>query len=251
MTSGLGVRENIDERLYRLRHSRTMRLRSMVHPILIAAPLTVVLITGCSTYGSSSGRSEPSVTCSDVLGSVVHRERTGDTAGAINSQLDWLSKNCSTEYDTFVDYASARGMAERLGPDICLSLAQHIGRGSIALLSEDGLCSGDTAGSLADGVTAQYQPGGGIAWNEAATHAGTTQRVCGPLFGTGNSNDDVFLDLGRDYPDPARFQIVLWDVGTLDPIPAGATLCTSGQVTLYEGVAQIELRSANLVEIYK
>lgn len=223
----------------------------MVYRILIAAPLTVLLFTGCSSYGESNGRAEPPVTCSDVLASVVHRERTGDTAGAINSELDWLSKNCSTEYDTFVDYASAKGMAERLGPDTCYSLTQHIGRGSIALLSEDGLCSGDTAGSLNDGAKAENQPGGGIAWNEAATHAGTTQRVCGPFAGTGNSNDDVFLNLGRDYPDPTRFQIVLWDVGTLEPISSGATLCTSGQITLYEGVAQIELRSADLVEIYK
>ena len=93
-------------------------------------------------------------------------------------------------------------------------------------------------------------PGAGIAWDDAVNHAGTTQRVCGPLAGGGNSDDDVFLNLGRDYPDPERFQIVVWDVGGLESIGGGVTLCTSGQITLYEGVAQIELTDPNLIEIY-
>ena len=96
----------------------------------------------------------------------------------------------------------------------------------------------------------ESQPGGGIAWNEAANYAGTTQRVCGPLAGSGNSTDDVFLNLGRDYPDPARFQIVIWDIGAVEPIPYGTTLCTSGQITLYKGVAQIELTTPSLIAIY-
>lgn len=228
-----------------------MRMRDSASSILIAAPLTVLLLTSCSNYGGSNSRSEPSFTCDDVLATVVHRERTGDTAGAINSELDWLSNNCSGAYDIFVDYASAKGMAEQFGPDACDSLTQHIGRESIALLSEDGLCSGGAAGSLADAPEVENQPEGGIAWNEAVNYAGSTQRVCGPFAGSGSSNDDVFLNLGRDYPDPERFQIVLWDVGGVDPITSGATVCTSGQITLYKGVAQIELQSVSLVEIYE
>ncbi|MBC9927165.1 hypothetical protein [Leucobacter sp. CX169] len=96
----------------------------------------------------------------------------------------------------------------------------------------------------------ETQPGGGIPWNQAVDHAWTTQRVCGPLAGSGNSYDDVFLNLGRDYPDPKRFQIVVWDIGSLESIAGSATLCTSGQITLYEGVAQIELTDPSLIEIY-
>jgi hypothetical protein len=227
-----------------------MRIRDMASPILIAVPMTVLLLTSCSNYGGSNNRSEPSITCDDVLSTVVHRERTGDTAGAINSEIDWLSRNCSATYDIFVDYASAKGMAEQFGPDTCDSLTQHIGRESIALLSEDGLCSGGSTGSLADAPDVESQPAGGIAWDKTVKFAGTTQRVCGPLAGTGTSNDDVFLNLGRDYPDPERFQIVIWDVGGVEPIPYGTTLCTSGQITLYKGVAQIELQSAGQVQIY-
>lgn len=213
--------------------------------------MTVLLLTSCSSYGGGSNRSEPSITCDGVLATVVHRLRTDDTAGAIDSELDWLGDNCSAAYDIFVDYVSTKGMAEQFGPDDCDSLTQYIGRESIALLREDGLCSSGTSGSLADAPAVENQPGGGIAWNEAVGYAGTTQRVCGPLSGNGSSNDDVFLNLGRDYPDPERFQIVLWDVGGVEPISYGATLCTSGQITLYEGVAQIELQSASLVEIYE
>ena len=96
----------------------------------------------------------------------------------------------------------------------------------------------------------ETQPGGGIPWNQAVDYAWTTQRVCGPLAGGGNSEDDVFLNLGSDYPNPERFQIVVWDIGGLEPIDGGATLCTSGAITLYEGVAQIELTDPSLIEIY-
>ena len=88
-------------------------------------------------------------------------------------------------------------MAEQHGPDTCNSLTQHMGRGCIALLSEGGLCLGGTAEWLADDPKAENWPDGSVAWNAAVNFVGTTQRVCGPLARTGNSNDDVLLDLGR------------------------------------------------------
>ena len=228
-----------------------MRMLDKAFPILIAAPLAVLLLTSCSSYGGSNNLSEPSITCDDVLATMVDRERTGDTAGAINSEMDWLGDNCSNEYDVFVDYASTKVSAEQFGPETCDFWTQYIGLEAIALLNEDGLCLDGTAGSAVDASTVENQPGGGIAWNEAVNYAGTTQHVCGPLAGSGNSNDDVFLNLGRDYPDTGRFQIVLWDIGGVEPIPQGTTLCTTGEITLYEGVAQIELESAGQVEIYE
>ncbi|MBH0083719.1 hypothetical protein [Salinibacterium sp. SWN167] len=172
--------------------------------------------------------------------------KTDDTAGAINAELDWLSSNCSSEYNVFVDYASGKGAAEQFGVDTCESLSDRFGPRAIELLRADGLCEVGVAPA-----EAVQQPGGGIAWNEAAAHAGTVQRVCGPLAGGGNSYDDVFLNLGRDYPDPARFQIVVWDVGSLESIAGGLTLCTSGRITLFEGVAQIELYDPSFIEIYE
>jgi hypothetical protein len=227
-----------------------MRIRLRAMSLLIAVPLASLSIAGCSSSGDTSNLTAPSMSCESELATVVHRVRTDDTAGAINSELEWLSQNCAAAYDVFVDYSSARTMAKQSGPETCESLAQYISQDAIALLSEDGLCSGGSAEPQSGSSDPPIQPGGGIAWNEAAKYAGTTQRVCGPLAGTGQSKDDVFLDLGLDYPDPKRFQIVIWDVGTVQPIPSGARLCTSGLITLYNGVPQIELRSASLVEIY-
>lgn len=88
-----------------------------------------------------------------------------------------------------------------------------------------------------------------VAWDDAANHAGTTQRVCGPLAGTSNSDNVFFLNLGAPYPDPSRFQIVLWDVAPSDPIDVGKTVCATGPIKLYNGVPEIGLYSLDLVEI--
>lgn len=64
-------------------------------------------------------------------------------------------------------------------------------------------------------------------------------------------NNDVFLNIGRDYPDPARFTIVLWDVGGVESLPAGTTLCATGPISMYNGVAQIELYDVGLVEVWE
>lgn len=91
--------------------------------------------------------------------------------------------------------------------------------------------------------------GTSISWRTAGSHVGTNQRVCGPFAGTGKSGDDVFLNLGRNYPDPKRFQIVLWDVGGVEPIRFGSTVCATGRISQYKGVPQIELQSVRGVEV--
>lgn len=232
-----------------------MRLRWFTRPALVAAAIGALLLTGCSSYSSGTRESSAaSVNCPEVLGSIIERIRAEDTSGAIDSEIDYLrSGNCATEYGVVVDYASARGQS-------CESLSPYISEAVMALLTEDGSCPGapgegvaapswadDPAGtpSLSDS-----QPGGGISWDEALSYAGTVQRVCGPFVGDGNPEDDVFLNLGIDYPSVDRFQIIIWDVGSIDPIPYGVTLCTSGQITVYDGVAQIEIEDPGLVEIY-
>jgi len=217
----------------------------------LATLVMALALSGCSGVDAGTGPPQAEVTCDDALATVVHRERTGDTAGAINSELDWLGDNCPTEYGTFADYASAKATTAQLGQDTCASWTQYIRQEAIDLLAEDGLCSNGVAAPVADPQGVEALPGDGILWSDASDYAGTTQRVCGPLAGIGSSTDDVFLNIGLDYPDPGRFTIVLWDIGGVEPIAAGAMLCTSGPITLYEGVAQIELRSASSVEIYE
>ena len=76
--------------------------------------------------------------------------------------------------------------------------------------------------------------------------------MCGPFAGSGNSGNDVFVNLGRDYPDVERFQILIWDIGSVDPIAIGATVCVTGAIGLYKGVAEITLEPTELarVEVY-
>jgi hypothetical protein len=232
----------------RLLHRTKRQLSSAV--LIVGA--VVLLCTGCSPYRSSDYVSEPRVTCDEVLASVVSLVRSGDPDGAINSRFDWLADNCSNEYEIAVDYASSRGLTAVFDAQACATLTEHVRAEAMALLNQDGFCSSNAANGLLDDPSWQGgQPGGGIAWSDAIGYAGSSQRVCGPLVDSGSSQDDVFLDLGLPYPDQNRFQLVIWDVGGLEPIAYGSTLCTSGLITVYEGVAQIELYDPGLIEIYE
>lgn len=181
-----------------------------------------------------------------MLSTVIERCRSGDTADSINEQIAWLTTHCPTEYDTFADYSSARSSARQFGPEACTEWEQRMRREAVELLRADGLCTGASVGQSDE----HTQPDDGLAWNQAIEHAGTTQRVCGPLAGSGQSEDDVFLNLGLDYPDPGRFQYVLWDVGGVEAIPLGTTLCATSPITLC-GVAQMELYSAEEVDVFR
>jgi len=210
-----------------------------------------VLLLVASAVGACSSttttRANSTQSCVEVLATVVARERTGDTAGRINAELDWLSANCPTQYDIATDYFAARVSLTGPYATDCADLSSRVREEALELLRDDGLC---------DSVTGWVpsweggQPGGGIPWNHASEYAGTVQRVCGPLVSDGQSEDDVFLDLGLSYPDPGRFTIVVWDVGALEPIAYGSTLCTSGRIVLYNAVPQIQLRDPGKIEIY-
>lgn len=131
------------------------------------------------------------------------------------TRLDWLlddlSSRCKAEYEYFVD--------EFTGP----------------LRRTEPAPGRDDAGS--------------VDWSRAAAHVGRRTMVCGPLVNDGTSKDDVFLNLGLGYPDKDRFTIVIWDVGAVEEVQRGTTLCITGVVTLYDGVAQIETRDPGDVKI--
>lgn len=191
-------------------------LLAAVTVALLCSPL----LGGCSRVATSSGdqASASSGSCSDLLTdarSLVRSGQTGD--GRLDSIIDTISHRCDDEYDTFIDEVS----------------------GAAAWRAEQ------------ETQQSQEQPGGGLPWDDAAEYIGTVQRVCGPLATIRNSSDDVFLNVGRDYPDASRFTIVLWDIGGVESIASGTTVCTEGLITSYEGVAQIELRSASDVEIWE
>lgn len=95
----------------------------------------------------------------------------------------------------------------------------------------------------------QPEPASWVSWDEAPQHAGESQRVCGPMASTGNSDNDFFVNLGRPYPDPGRFQFVLWDVGGLPAIAPGEQVCAEGLVEPYEDTYEMQLYSVDQLEV--
>lgn len=191
--------------------------------LLLAASAIGALIAGCSRYtnanSSSGGSGENSADCAELLAdarSYLRSGRTGD--GRLDWTIDELSYRCDREYNVFIDEIS----------------------GAAEYRTQLGTTPAPVSG-----------PAGAIPWSEAVDYAGSTKYVCGPLVNSGTSGNDVFLNLGRGYPDVERFTIVIWDIGGVEAIPNGTTLCTTGTITLYQGTAQIELRSASAVEVWE
>ncbi len=55
----------------------------------------------------------------------------------------------------------------------------------------------------------------------------------------------TFLNVGKDYPDPGRFTVLIWgeDRANFSTPPedayAGVTICVTGSVQTYEGVPEV------------
>lgn len=92
-----------------------------------------------------------------------------------------------------------------------------------------------------------------VSWRDAADHAGDTVTVCGPLKSTGSDGDDRFLNLGAPYPQEPRFTIVVWDnPGSVEDVDASSgsyRACATGEVSMYQGVPQIELDDGSDISV--
>lgn len=232
------------------------RLSGIIPAFVLAV---MVALTACSTSSSSYGNSDgsgytpepPTLECDDVQASVLQRERVGDTAAATNGEMQFLMDNCPPEYDAVTGFIAAKIQIASSGFQPCEAWPSLVGEAATALLRAEGMCE-DGAPAVSGGdIGANGQPGGGIPWSEAASYVGSTQRVCGPLRSQRPWQDSVFLNIGLDYPDPGRFAIVLWEVGSVEQLSPGVTICTEGLITSYEGVAQIELYDHTRVEIWE
>jgi len=220
------------------------------HQKIARASVTVVAVTlvlvGCTGYGAASQSGDRAVSCSELLDSVVRLSRSDLSSSQLNSEVDLLGDQCRPEYEVFTDYMSSLTTTEVIGVSSCESWTQYIVSDAIALLREDGLCTDDAVVS----DSAATWPEGGLGWDVASDYVGTSQRVCGPLRSLRNTEYGAFLNLGVDYPSPERFTFVVWGF-ELEPIQDGATVCASGSISLYDGVAQVELGSPEAIEIWE
>jgi hypothetical protein len=108
----------------------------------------------------------------------------------------------------------------------------------------------------AGGCTSSAQGAGcaaAIGWRDAASSLGTIATVRGPVvdahFASIGQGQPTFLDIGRPYPDPDRFSVVIWgrDRGNFAAPPEqtyrGRTICVSGLIDTASGTAGIEVTS--------
>ena len=98
-----------------------------------------------------------------------------------------------------------------------------------------------------------------IPWDEASGHIGETTTIEGPVvtavYSDTSTGEPTFLNVGRDYPDPDRFTVVIWgdDRGSFPDAPEsmyeGKTIRVTGEVSEYDGRAQIEVTWPDAIEV--
>ena len=116
--------------------------------------------------------------------------------------------------------------------------------------------------TLATGCTTPAQAGGcasAIGWREAANSVGAFATVRGPVvdsyFASRGEGQPTFLDVGRPYPDPDRFSVVIWgrDRPNFATPPEqtyrGRTVCVSGLIDTASGSPGIEVTSPAAISV--
>ncbi len=93
----------------------------------------------------------------------------------------------------------------------------------------------------------------GVSWSEAKNYIGKTVKICGIVTSThwasASKGKPSFLNMGKPYPDPARFTIIIWgsnrDKFAQPPetLYEGKTICVTGFITLYNGMTEVEVKS--------
>lgn len=100
----------------------------------------------------------------------------------------------------------------------------------------------------------------GIPWENALAYVGQEVTVVGPVVGTryasSSNGSPTFLNVGLPYPDPGRFQVLIWgeDRGRFESPPEdlyyGQTVAVTGIVKNYKGVAEIIVKRPSQIEVY-
>lgn len=97
-----------------------------------------------------------------------------------------------------------------------------------------------------------------ISWSEAKYHIGERLTVHGPVISTyyasTSNGQPTFLNIGKDYPDPGRFTVVIWgkNRSNFPQAPevyySGKMIYVTGLIEEYEGVAEIAVSSPSQIK---
>lgn len=98
-----------------------------------------------------------------------------------------------------------------------------------------------------------------ISWRQTRANVGARARVegrvIGAVYASDSSGQPTFLNVGRNFPSPGRFTVVIWgdDRGSFPYAPerryAGRNICVHGTITTYEGVPQVFVDEPSDIEI--
>ncbi len=128
----------------------------------------------------------------------------------------------------------------------------------LLLLISTSACGDDDSGTTSNaGADNQAAVGssceGAISWEQAKANVGKKTTVRGPVVGTNyatsSKGQPTFLDVGKPYPDAARFTVLIWGSdrskfqGAPEQTYRGKTICVSGLIQSYRGAAEIEVKS--------
>jgi len=102
-------------------------------------------------------------------------------------------------------------------------------------------------------------PANAINWEEASAHIGERITVCGPVvdatFARTTKGQPTFINLGRKYPDPNRFSILIWGKyrSKFSSPPESSYLdkniCVTGLIVAYKGQAEVEVNDPSQIAI--
>lgn len=116
-----------------------------------------------------------------------------------------------------------------------------------------------TTTTVAPTTTTAYVPDG-IAWERALDYVGEKVTVLGRVvdgsFASQSNGSPTFLNMGHAYPDPDRFQVVIWGENRHrfssppEDMYLGENIAVTGVVKNYKGVPEIIVSSPKQIEVY-
>jgi len=102
------------------------------------------------------------------------------------------------------------------------------------------------------------QPANTIAWDEAKDYIGERITVYGPVvdthWATSSNGKPTFLNIGKSYPAPERFTVVIWmqNRSNFSQAPdvyyLGKSIYVTGLIEEYRGSPQIEVKTPSQIE---
>jgi len=137
---------------------------------------------------------------------------------------------------------------------LCLILALMLLAAGAALARSTSASSSQVTASAASAKRASV-----IQWYQAKRYVGLTKTVKGPVEGTKYASSSkgrpTFLNIGKNYPNRARFMVVIWGKYRSafpfrpEVFYRGKTVLATGKIRMYKGSAEMFVRSPSKLRV--